>query len=138
MIDSLKVVAGTLQRLGRAVAAPLKANDELASFTLAIPEAHTTTVEGDTGWGSRPPATLVCPQCSSDIYQHRPREPIDCPRCTGKFPYETFGELELLHLDCPCCGAHMRHGQRHPDVFDVPEWATCDTCHYHWEFKHFY
>jgi hypothetical protein len=30
----------------------------------------------------------------------------------------------------------MEHGQRHPQAFDVPEWATCHNCRYHWEFKH--
>jgi len=32
----------------------------------------------------------------------------------------------------------MVHGQRHPKRFDIPEWATCHACRYHWEFEHSY
>jgi hypothetical protein len=32
----------------------------------------------------------------------------------------------------------MQYGQRHPQRFDFPEWATCDDCRYHWEFRHSY
>jgi hypothetical protein len=26
---------------------------------------------------------------------------------------------------------------RRPKQYDVPEWATCDACRYHWELEHF-
>jgi hypothetical protein len=41
-------------------------------------------------------------------------------------------------MTCPVCKSHMQYGQRHPEQFDFPEWATCNNCRYHWEFEHSY
>ena len=81
---------------------------------------------------------LRCPLCGSDVLQHHARDDIDCPRCVAAFPHEEFAELELRYMVCPVCRSRMQHGQRHPEAFDVPEWATCDECRYHWEFRHSY
>ncbi|MFD1514316.1 hypothetical protein [Halomarina rubra] len=117
---------------------PLRKNPNAAKFDLSIPEAHTTTVDGDTGWASRPPAWVTCPQCGSDIHQRDVHETIDCPRCVATYAPNEFAELELKHLQCPVCGNVMEDGIRHPNVFTMPEWATCHRCHYHWEFDHLF
>lgn len=117
---------------------PLRSDEDLQHFTLAIPEAHTTTIHGDTGWPTRPPAILACPDCEADVYQHRSRDPIDCSECWWETPAEQFADVELRYLRCPECGNRMDHGRRHPGVLDVPEWATCERCRYHWELGHFY
>jgi len=123
--------------VGRLIA-PLRADDGPNEFRLSSVETHTTTLDGDTGWAYRPPATLRCPECATDIVQGGPREPIDCPTCPVDLSPERFADLELLALRCPLCRTRMQHGRRHPETFDVPEWATCPNCQYHWEFKHFY
>jgi len=104
---------------------------------MSIPETQTTTVDGDIGWDKRPPATLACPDCGSDIYHYRPRDEIDCSRCNAEFDYDEFGELELKHMECPYCRIEMEHGSRHPKKVRVPEYATCHKCRYHWELEHF-
>lgn len=124
--------------LGRCLLAPLKRGDGPNKFRLSSVDTATTTYEGDEGWATRPPATLSCPRCEAEILQHNSRDRIDCPRCVASFSHTEFGDLELLYLTCPVCQTRMQHGQRHPRVFDFPEWATCDACRYHWEFKHFY
>ena len=129
-------VVGTLKHVGEVLAEPLKVDPD-AELRLPVPDAQTTTMNGDIGWGRRPSAVLVCPECTSEIYQHRPTSSIDCPECWREFAPERFPDLELQHMICPTCDAHMRHGRRHPEQFDVPEWATCDDCQYHWEFEHF-
>ncbi|MFB6207376.1 MAG: hypothetical protein ABEJ05_12715 [Haloglomus sp.] len=127
-----------LRAAAEAVIAPLRAGDGPNKFNLSATDTATTTYEGDVGWGSRPPAVLECPRCESEILQHHARDSIDCPHCVAEFDAEEFGELDLLRMGCPRCKSDMLHGQRHPDQFDFPEWATCDACRYHWEFKHSY
>lgn len=119
------------------VAEPLRA-DDITHFTLAIPEAQTTTVDSVQGWGKRPPAVLACPGCDTEISQRSARSTIDCPYCYRTFSDGDFSELELLALECPRCDAEMNHGVRHPRVFDIPEWATCPECRYHWDLNHWF
>jgi hypothetical protein len=138
MAGKLNVVFRRLKRIFDAVARPLRKDPDAESFRLSSPETHTTTIDGDIGWGRRPPARLRCPRCGSDVDQRDSLEDIDCPRCVAEFSHEEFPELELRFLICPVCGDRMEHGRRHPEVFDVPEWGTCHSCRYHWEFKHFY
>jgi hypothetical protein len=135
--DRLQVVVAGLRRLYDALAEPLR-KDEDASFRLSSPETHTTTIDGDIGWGSRPPAVLACPRCESDVRQEDSRDDIDCQFCVAERSHEAFPDLELRYLLCPVCGDRLEHGRRHPEAFDVPEWATCHTCRYHWEFSHSY
>jgi hypothetical protein len=132
----LQVVVETLWRALDRFVDPLRADDDLENFRLSIPETHTTTIDGDTGWGNRPPAQVRCDRCDSEIRQADPFDRIDCPRCLGDYDPEAFGELELLHLVCPVCRDRMEHGNRHPNRVDVPEWATCHNCRYHWELGH--
>ena len=132
----LQVLFETIRRVADRLVDPLRADDDLENFRLSIPETHTTTIEGDTGWSARPPAQVRCRQCDSEIRQSDPHDVVDCPRCVAEFPPEEFPTLELLYLECPVCRTRMEHGQRHPDRLDVPEWATCHGCRYHWEFKH--
>jgi Zn finger protein HypA/HybF involved in hydrogenase expression len=134
----LKGTLSVLKRVAVRVIAPLTTTDGPNEFRLSSAETHTTTIEGDTGWTKRPPARLRCPDCTAGIIQANARSPIDCPECAASFPPERFPELELLSMTCPTCRSRMEHGQRHPEAFDVPEWATCHDCRYHWEFKHFY
>ena len=116
----------------------LRTGDGPNKFRLSAMETATTTHEGDIGWAKRPPATVECPRCGSAIFQHNSRDSIDCPRCVETLSYDEFPDLNLLHMTCPACRSRMRHGQRHPERFSIPEWATCSACRYHWEFKHFY
>jgi len=129
-------VYGGLRSVGRAVVRPLVAEPD-GAMSLSIPEAQTTTVDGDTGWGARPPALLGCPNCGGEIYQERSLDVISCSTCRSDFRPGEFPELELLAFECPVCGGGMTHGRRHPEQFDVPEWASCEHCQYHWEFEHF-
>lgn len=123
-------------RAATKLAEPLQKNPDAPEFTLSVPEAQTTTVDGGIGWAERPPATLVCSRCGDGIRQVDPREDIDCGSCVAEFEYTEFPELELDFMSCPVCGDRMEHGQRHPNTFDIPEWATCNRCRYHWEFDH--
>jgi Zn-finger nucleic acid-binding protein len=136
MRDVVRHLLDGTRRVGSALLDPLRKQPDGAGFTLSIPETHTTTVDGGIGWADRPAAVLGCPQCETHIQQTAPYDEIDCPRCTATFEYTEFTELELLSLICPVCGDTMEHGRRHPEVLDVPEWATCHSCRYHWEFKH--
>ncbi|MBB6646662.1 hypothetical protein H5V44_10260 [Halobellus sp. MBLA0160] len=136
MIESLLVVVRWLRRAGLRILAPLQKNPDNAGFRLSSPETSTTTIDGDVGWGSRPPAMLRCSRCDSDVVQRHPHDDIDCPRCVAEHSHEEFTDLELQYLRCPVCGDEMEHGQRHPESIDVPEWATCHSCRYHWEFRH--
>ena len=137
-MDNLRVVVQWLRRAAVRVVEPLRADPEKSGFRLSSPETSTTTLDGDVGWSSRPPALLSCAQCGSDVNQHHPHDDIDCRRCIARYDYDEFSELELQHFICPVCGSEMEHGRRHPRVIDVPEWATCHSCRYHWEFKHDY
>lgn len=137
MFGILTRTAEALTQLGHLLVEPLRADDDLKNLRLSIPEAQTTTIKGDIGWAKRPPAAVTCPNCETEIHHYRSMESIDCPRCVGEFPPEQFPDLELRYFWCPACDNQMRHGIRHPQAYDVPEWATCDACQYHWEFEHF-
>lgn len=134
--DATATVAGWLRWLGHALVEPLRADPDM-EMRLAIPDAQTTMTKGDVGWPKRPPATVACPECSAEIFQYRPHGTLNCPECYVQRSSEEFSALELLYLTCPVCRERMEHGRRHPQQFDVPEWATCRSCWYHWEFEHF-
>jgi Zn finger protein HypA/HybF involved in hydrogenase expression len=138
MTDRVGVVFRRLKRLLDALADPLRKDPDANQFRLSIAEAQTTTIDGDVGWGNRPPARLRCPRCEGSIPHRDSLADIDCPHCVAAFSHEEFPELELLQLVCPNCGDEMEHGQRHPNRLNVPEWATCHGCRYHWDFKHSY
>lgn len=127
-----------LRWVGQRVAAPLQRNDGPNKFRLSSMDTGTTTHDGSVGWVNRPPAILECPRCGTDILQHNAHDGIDCPRCVAEFSYDEFPDLQLRYMQCPVCRTKMQHGKRHPQRFDFPEWATCDGCRYHWEFKHSY
>ena len=129
-------LAETARRVGHLLVEPLRVDPD-TEFGLAIPDAQTTAMRGDVGWFDRPPAVVECQECESEIYQHRPTTDLDCPECWREFPCEEFPELKLVRLVCPVCQERMKHGRRHPQQFDVPEWASCTNCQYHWEFEHF-
>jgi len=136
--DTLRALFRLSKAAGRRVLKPLKRSDGPNKFRLSAVDTATTTHDGDSGWASRPPAVLECPRCESEILQHHAFDDIDCPRCVAEFGYDEFPDLALLRLTCPVCRSEMTHGQRHPEVLDIVEWATCDGCRYHWEFKHSY
>ena len=117
---------------------PFRRGEGPNKFRLSSSETATTTFDGSVGWANRPPATLACPRCDSDIRQVTAHDPIDCPRCVAEFDHDEFTGLTLRYLECPVCRSRMVHGRRHPEQFDFPEWATCNGCRYHWEFKHAY
>lgn len=134
----LQAVVEQLKRVSERLVAPFRRGEGPNEFRLSSVDTATTTYDGSVGWGHRPAAMLECPQCGSEIRQQTAYDAIDCPRCVTKFEYDEFAELPLLYMECPVCRSRMRHGQRHPDRFDFPEWATCDGCRYHWEFRHSY
>ena len=138
MTGRLQSVFARLKWVGERVVAPLRRSDGPNKFRLSSMDTATTTIDGSVGWHNRPPAFLECPRCGEEIYQHNARDEIDCPRCVAAFDAAEFADLELRHMECPVCRNRMRHGQRHPEQFDFPEWATCDDCRYHWEFRHSY
>lgn len=117
---------------------PLRIDESEETFTLSIPEAQTTTVDSVQGWSERPPAVLECPGCTAEITQRRSSTDIDCPNCYRSFKPHDFGHVELLRMTCPRCDSEMYHGIRHPNVFDIPEWATCPDCQYHWDLSHWF
>ena len=123
---------------GEKLVKPLRRGEGPNKFRLSRADAATTTYDGSEGWRNRPPAIVQCAQCDEEIYQNNARDDIDCPRCVARYDYDEFADLELLRMECPVCRTRMQHGQRHPEQFDFPEWATCDSCRYHWEFKHSY
>ncbi|MFB6352642.1 MAG: hypothetical protein ABEJ92_01000 [Halobacteriales archaeon] len=127
-----------LKRVIETLVEPLRADDDIEHFTLAIPDAQTTTVDSVQGWANRPAARLRCPGCSAVIPQRQSSHDIDCPNCYRSFKPDAMGELELLGMTCPRCGGEMDHGTRHPQTFDVPEWATCPDCRYHWDLSHWF
>lgn len=137
-MSRIGVLFEKLRWVGERLVAPLRTDGGPNKFRLSSADTATTTYDGDVGWTKRPPAMLQCPRCDSEVLQHNARDGIDCPRCVAEFTHEEFAELELRYMICPVCRSRMQHGQRHPEVFDIPEWATCDECRYHWEFKHSY
>lgn len=138
MTDTLQSVFARVKWVGKRVAAPLQRNGGPNKFRLSSMDTATTTIDGSVGWRNRPPAVLECPRCGDDIYQHNARDDIDCPHCVAEFDDMEFADLTLHYMECPVCDSRMQHGQRHPEKFDFPEWATCNGCRYHWEFKHAY
>lgn len=127
-----------LKRVYEFLVDPLRIDDDLAQFTLSIPDAQTTTVDSVQGWSNRPAAVLRCPGCDAEIPHHQASHDIDCPNCYRAFKPNEFGDLDLLWMTCPRCDTEMYHGTRHPNVFDVPEWATCPDCQYHWDLAHWF
>lgn len=138
MTGRLTHIISGLKWLVERVIAPLQTSDGPNQFRLSSAETATTTYDGDTGWKKRPPATVKCSRCGDEILQHHAWDDIDCPQCVASFDYDEFTDLELLSMTCPVCNSTMEHGQRHPERIDLPEWATCNDCRYHWEFKHSY
>jgi len=135
---ALAALLGGIRRLLERLARPLRRGEGPNKFRLSSPDTATTTFDGSVGWPNRPPATLACPRCESDIRQVTAFDPIDCPRCVAEFDYAEFSDLTLRYMECPVCGNRMAHGKRHPERFDFPEWATCNGCRYHWEYRHAY
>lgn len=117
---------------------PLRIDDTEETFTLSIPEAQTTTVDSVQGWSNRPAAVVRCDGCEAEISQRRSSSAIDCPNCYRQYRSREFGDLELLRMICPRCDTDMYHGTRHPNVFSIPEWATCPDCQYHWDLAHWF
>ncbi|MEF8830102.1 MAG: hypothetical protein V5A23_01010 [Halobacteriales archaeon] len=117
---------------------PLRADEQISHFTLSVPEAQTTTVDSVQGWQLRPPTLLRCPNCDAEIPHHNPLDDIDCPECYRAYDESAYGDLELLAMTCPRCDSEMKYGRRHPQAFDVPEWATCRSCQYHWDLDHWF
>lgn len=105
-------------------------------FTLAVPDARSTFHGGESGWADRPPARLRCPSCGAEFTQRYANDVIRCPTCRFERPPDRFGELELIELTCPECSATLDAGIRHPNVFELPQWAACPGCQYHWEYSH--
>ncbi|WP_435183647.1 hypothetical protein [Halobellus sp. EA9] len=138
LVATGEALFGVAKGVAERIVSPLRRGDGPNKFRLSAMDTATTTYDGDDGWASRPPAVLECPRCGGDIPQHHARDDIDCPHCVAEFSYREFPELELKHLTCPVCRSEMTHGQRHPESFDIVEWATCNGCRYHWEFKHSY
>lgn len=128
----------TLKHFLVALVEPLKADENIEHFTLSIPDAQTTTVDSVQGWSNRPAALLRCPGCDAQIPQHRSSHTIDCPNCYRDYGSDEFSDLDLLGLVCPRCATEMDHGIRHPSLFDIPEWATCPHCQYHWDLDHWF
>lgn len=108
------------------------------NFTLAVPSAHSTFKRGDVGWATRPPAVVTCPVCDDPFTHEFANDIIDCPKCRFESEPAEFGSLELIGLMCPYCETQLDHGFRHPEVMDVPQWAACTDCQYHWEYQHDY
>lgn len=117
---------------------PLRADEQISQFTLSVPEAQTTTVDSVQGERFRPPAVFRCPNCDADIHQQQPLSDADCPKCYRTFDQWTTDDLELVRMTCPRCESEMKHGRRHPRVFDGPEWASCPSCQYHWDLDHWF
>jgi len=134
----VRILYEKVRWLGKAIVKPLKRGEGPNKFRLSSADTATTTYDGDEGWNSRPPAKVRCERCESTILHAHPLDDIDCPRCVAEYDYDEFSRLELLEVTCPVCKSSMQHGQRHPERMDFFEWATCDKCRYHWEFKHSY
>lgn len=117
---------------------PLEVDEATKQFTLSVPEAQTTTVDSVQGWHNRPPAVLRCPGCDSQILQEDPIADVECSDCYRSFEEREFADFELLALVCPRCETQMESGIRHPNVFDIPEYATCNTCQFHWDIDHWF
>ena len=130
-VESIRAAVG-------AVIERFRADDDIENFSLAIPDAQTTTVDSVQGWDVRPPVIVICPGCHSQIPQRRSSSDLDCPGCHRSYSSRQIGDLDLEMMVCPRCGEQMNHGVRHPMLFDVPEWATCPACQYHWDLDHWF
>jgi Zn finger protein HypA/HybF involved in hydrogenase expression len=108
------------------------------TFTMAVPEAHSTFKRGAVGWAERPPAVVHCPACSTTFTHEFANDYVSCPTCHFECAPDEFAEIELAALICPHCERDLDHGIRHPEMLDVPEWASCTECQYHWEYQHDY
>lgn len=131
MLDKIK-------RYARYVVDPPWEKEGPDNFTLAVPESHSTFKRGDVGWQKRPPAVVRCPDCNEGFTHEFANDFIDCPHCHFERPPEQFKELTLIGLACPHCQEKLNHGTRHPGLLEVPEWASCTECQYHWEYQHDY
>jgi hypothetical protein len=127
-----------LKRYARYLVDPPWEKEGPENFTLAVPEAHSTFKRGDVGWANRPPADVRCPSCSTTFTHEFANDYINCPDCQFELPPEEFPDLNLQGLFCPHCDDELDHGIRHPSLVDVPEWASCTSCQYHWEYLHDY
>lgn len=128
----------TLKRWVWFILDPPWTKDGPETFTMAVPEAHSTFKRGAVGWAKRPPAVIRCPICSNPFTQEFANDFIDCPTCSYQRSPEDFAETELMALVCPHCQRSLDYGIRHPGMMDRPEWASCTECQYHWEFQHDY
>lgn len=131
-----------IERLKRAVMfildPPWTKKDTPENFTLAVSQAHTTFKRGDVGWANRPPAVVNCPSCETPFTHEFANDFIDCPHCYFERSPDHFEELDLVGLVCPHCQDELDRGIRHPELLDIPEWASCTNCQYHWEYQHDY
>jgi len=125
-----------LKRWVRAALDPPWTRDGPETFTLAVPEAHSAFKAGDEGWSSRPPAVVRCPTCSSLVTHAFADDVVACSTCSWECSPDEFPALELVALVCPDCRRQLDYGVRHPSLVEVPEWASCTSCQYHWEYQH--
>jgi len=102
-VESIRAAVGAVIR-------HFQAGDEMENFSLAIPDAQTTTVDSVQGWDARPPVIVTCPECASRIPQRRSDAELDCPGCHRSYSARQIGELELEMMVCPRCGEQMDHG----------------------------
>lgn len=137
MID-VRRAYGILKRFLSWIVDPLRADESITQFTLSVPEAQTTTVDSVQGLRNRPPLVVECPGCTGKIVQPHAYERFDCQHCFRDWPSGSLEEFELIAMVCPRCESDMQHGRRHPQVFDVPEWATCPNCQFHWDLTHWF
>lgn len=127
-----------LKKVALFVLDPPQGQEGLEPFTLAVPDAQSTFKRGDVGWAHRPPARVRCPACNTEFDHEYANDVLRCPLCPFEQPPGDFAEVELLELTCPHCARPLDHGTRHPEILDVPQWAACPDCQYHWEFQHSY
>jgi DNA-directed RNA polymerase subunit M/transcription elongation factor TFIIS len=99
------------------------------------------TVVPPDGGHNRPPAVVVCPDCDSGIYQHRPSHALECPSCQFTAEPDYITEYEIVRFDCPDCGADIEDrwatrdfvGDGPPDTLTH---VNCDACGWGWELPH--
>lgn len=125
-----------LDKLRTKVRRALGGSSDPHPLTLAVPDARSTFNPGDVGWARRPPATVGCPQCGREFVHQYATDIIRCPTCRFECQPERFGQLELIAMACPECDQDLEHGVRHPHLFEMPQWASCPNCQYHWEIQH--
>lgn len=128
----------TLKRWVFFILDPPWTKDGPETFTMAVPEAHSTFKRGEVGWPKRPPAIVRCPTCASPFTHEFANDFINCPTCSFRESPDEFAGMELIALVCPHCHLSLDYGVRHPGMMDRPEWASCTECQYHWEYQHDY